>query len=72
MSAIMHHKALTIALTIGLVAASVGAYPIERIAAGHLGIFQGASVTDTSTEDQGSAYVGTTPLIGNGDLEDDF
>ena len=72
MSTIMHHKAATIGLMIGLVAASAGAYPLERIVAGKLPIFHSATVTDTAIDEQAPAYVGTTPLIGNGDLEGDF
>lgn len=73
MCAIIHHKVLTIALMIGLVAASAGAYPLERIVAGKLPIFQSATATDTATQDQVPPHAGSTPLIyGNGDLEDDF
>ena len=70
MCTIMHHKLLTIALTLGLVAVSAGAYPLERLVAGKLPIFQSATATVTATDDQAPAYVGTSPLIWRGDLED--
>jgi hypothetical protein len=73
MSTIMHHKALTIALMVGLAAASAGAYPLERIVAGKLPIFQSVTATDAAIDDQVPPHVGSTPLIyGSGDLEADF